>query len=195
MLGNLHQLAIGPVDSTLAELLAIKEAMVIFVASKWVKTHGLCIESDNQSVVKWVSCPEDTPWKLRKFMSTVEALKLELISWEVSLTPRVNNVTADGLVKFGPPLPNMPLYVPKSINITLNEEQLKVVFKEHDINGDGRLSKEELLKAFQKLGSRNPSWRVHRSLHHADSNGDGSISLDELDELVRYAIKLGYGVK
>ncbi|XVE70051.1 hypothetical protein DITRI_Ditri10aG0040400 [Diplodiscus trichospermus] len=88
----------------------------------------------------------------------------------------------------------MPLYVPKSINLTLNEEQLKVIFKEHDINGDGRLSKEELLKAFQKLGSRNPGWRVRRSMHHADKNGDGSISLDELEELVKYAVKQGYGV-
>ncbi|XVE93272.1 hypothetical protein REPUB_Repub01dG0176500 [Reevesia pubescens] len=90
---------IGSVDSTVAELLAIKEALVIFVASKWVKTHCLCIESDNQSVVKWVSCPKDTPWKLRKSMSTVEAVKLELINWEVSFTPRVNNVMVDDLAK------------------------------------------------------------------------------------------------
>ncbi|XWS24249.1 hypothetical protein CRYUN_Cryun28dG0084900 [Craigia yunnanensis] len=88
----------------------------------------------------------------------------------------------------------MPLYVPKSKNLTLNEEQLKVIFKEHDTNGDGRLSKEELSKAFKKLGSRNPGWRVCRSLNHADTNEDGYISLDELDELVKYAIKQGYGV-
>ncbi|XWS21175.1 hypothetical protein CRYUN_Cryun30bG0032800 [Craigia yunnanensis] len=88
----------------------------------------------------------------------------------------------------------MPLYEPKSINLTLNEEQLKVIFKEHDTNGDGRLSKKELSEAFQKLGSRNPGWRVRRSLHHADTNGDGSISLDELEALVKYAVKQGYGV-
>ncbi|XVE55917.1 hypothetical protein DITRI_Ditri03aG0195600 [Diplodiscus trichospermus] len=88
----------------------------------------------------------------------------------------------------------MPLYVPKSINITLNEGQLKAIFKEHDTNGDGRLSKEELWKAFQKLDSRNPGWRVRRSLHHADSNGDGYIGLDELEELVKYAVNQGYCV-
>ncbi|KAE8674519.1 BRI1 kinase inhibitor 1 [Hibiscus syriacus] len=88
----------------------------------------------------------------------------------------------------------MPLYVPKSISLTLNEEQLKALFKEHDTDGDGRLSKEELLKAFQKLGSRNPSWRVRRSLSHADGDGDGSIGLEELDELVKYVVKQGYGV-
>ncbi|KAK8707986.1 hypothetical protein V6N13_059034 [Hibiscus sabdariffa] len=87
----------------------------------------------------------------------------------------------------------MPLFVPKSISLTLNEEQLKALFKEHDTNGDGRLSKDELLQAFRKLGSRNPSWRVRRSLSHADGNGDGSIGLEELDELVKYAVKQGYG--
>ncbi|XWS25630.1 hypothetical protein CRYUN_Cryun27aG0084400 [Craigia yunnanensis] len=88
----------------------------------------------------------------------------------------------------------MHLYEQKFINLSLDEEKLKVIFKEHDTNGDGRLSKEELLKAFQKLGSRNPGWRVRRSLHHADRNGDGSISLDELEELVKYAVKQGYVV-
>ncbi|KAK8624317.1 hypothetical protein V6N13_065664 [Hibiscus sabdariffa] len=88
----------------------------------------------------------------------------------------------------------MPLYMPKSINLAINEEHFKAIFKEQDTNGDGRLSKEELLKAFEKLGSRNPGWRVRRSLHHADTDGDGSISLNELEELVKYAVKQGYGV-
>ncbi|EOY14494.1 Calcium-binding EF-hand family protein, putative [Theobroma cacao] len=92
------------------------------------------------------------------------------------------------------PFATMPLYVPKSLNLTLNEGQLKAIFKEHDTDGDGCLSKEELSKAFQKLGSRYPGWRVRRALHHADTNGDGSIGIDELDELVKYAVKLGYGV-
>lgn len=86
----------------------------------------------------------------------------------------------------------MPLYVSKSINLSLNEEQLKVIFKEHDTNGDGRLSREELSKAFQKLGSRNAGWRARRSLHHADKNGDGSVGLEELEELAKYAVKQGY---
>ncbi|KAH1097060.1 hypothetical protein J1N35_013981 [Gossypium stocksii] len=88
----------------------------------------------------------------------------------------------------------MPLYIPKSINLTINEEQVKIIFKEQDTNGDGRLSKEELSKAFEKLGSRNPGWRVRRSLHHADADGDGSISVDELEQLVKYAVKQGYCV-
>ena len=88
----------------------------------------------------------------------------------------------------------MHLYERKSINLFLDENKLKVIFKEHDTNGDDRPSKELLLKAFQKLGSRNPGRRVRRSLHHTDRNGDGSISLDELEELVKYAVKQGYVV-
>ncbi|KAJ9186729.1 hypothetical protein P3X46_002272 [Hevea brasiliensis] len=91
----------------------------------------------------------------------------------------------------------MPLSVPKSVNrdMSFTEGQLKALFKEHDANGDGRLSKEEIKKAFQQLGSRFPGWRVRRSLHHADSNGDGSIGLDELDELVKYVGKFGYSIQ
>lgn len=89
----------------------------------------------------------------------------------------------------------MPLYVPKSIiSLSLTEERLKAIFNEHDANGDGSLTKEELSKAFQKLGSRNPGWRARRSLRHADANGDGSISFDELKELVKYAVKQEYFV-
>ncbi|KAI9200453.1 hypothetical protein LWI28_008180 [Acer negundo] len=84
----------------------------------------------------------------------------------------------------------MPLYVPKSASVALTAEQLKAIFKEQDADGNGRLTREELRKVYEKLGSRYPDWRVRRSLSHADTDGDGSISLDELDELVKYVLKL-----
>nr|KJB63395.1 hypothetical protein B456_010G019100 [Gossypium raimondii] len=111
----------------------------------------------------------------------------------VTYFDHIANSSSSKPVKLSP-FANMPLYVPKSINLSLNEEQLKAVFRKHDVNGDGCLSKDELMKAFRELGSRNPSWRVRRSLHHADGNGDGTISLDELDELVKYVAKQGYGI-
>ncbi|KAH7567398.1 hypothetical protein ACOSQ2_011038 [Xanthoceras sorbifolium] len=86
----------------------------------------------------------------------------------------------------------MPLYVPKSATVAVTAGQLKAIFKEQDADGNGRLTKEELRKAYEKLGSRNPDWRVRRSLSHADTDGDGSISLEELDEVVKYALKQGY---
>ena len=54
------------------------------------------------------------------------------------------------------------------------------------------ISKAEIEKAFKSLGSHLPGWRASRALHHADANGDNSISLEELDELVKYAMKHGY---
>ncbi|KAF2309833.1 hypothetical protein GH714_005320 [Hevea brasiliensis] len=106
----------------------------------------------------------------------------------------------DELVKYVESEPHsavakMPLSVPKSVSGTYTEGQLKAIFKEHDANGDGRLSKEEMKKAFQQLGSRLPGWRVRRALHHADANGDGSISVDELDELVKYVGQFGYSIQ
>ncbi|KAJ4834871.1 hypothetical protein Tsubulata_043166 [Turnera subulata] len=79
-----------------------------------------------------------------------------------------------------------------AVNYSLNEAQLKAIFKEHDADGDGRLSKEELKAAFHRLGAHLPGWRVKRSLRHADVDGDGNISLGELDELVKYAKKFRY---
>ncbi|KAJ0085807.1 hypothetical protein Patl1_08980 [Pistacia atlantica] len=72
-----------------------------------------------------------------------------------------------------------------------DQKQLEEIFKKNDVDGDGRLTKEELKKAFEQLGSRNPGWRVHRAFRHADNYKDGSISLEELDELVKYVVGLG----
>ena len=49
--------AVGIVDSNLAELLVVREAFIIFAASKWAKTHSLLIESDSINVVNWIKCP------------------------------------------------------------------------------------------------------------------------------------------
>ncbi|XWS63730.1 hypothetical protein CRYUN_Cryun06bG0126500 [Craigia yunnanensis] len=44
--------AISVADSNIAELLAVREALRIFTASKWVSSHRLIIESDLNNVVK-----------------------------------------------------------------------------------------------------------------------------------------------
>ncbi|OMO74794.1 Calcium-binding EF-hand [Corchorus olitorius] len=71
----------------------------------------------------------------------------------------------------------------------LTEEELKAIFKHADGNNDKRLSKEELKKAFDYLGSRLPFWRAGKGLHQADVNQDGYVSDDELDDLVKYALE------
>ncbi|KAL7262113.1 hypothetical protein ACSBR1_000488 [Camellia fascicularis] len=77
----------------------------------------------------------------------------------------------------------------------LEEEQLKGIFKKHDQNGDGRLSRKELKKAFEELGAWIPDWRAWRGLSNADANGDGFISEEEMNSLVSYAKQFGFTVK
>lgn len=75
----------------------------------------------------------------------------------------------------------------KGVAWVLTEEQISDKFmKAIDVNKDGMLSKEELKRAFEELGSRYPAWRAGRALSRADANNDGHISLDEIKELVAY---------
>ncbi|KAJ0086414.1 hypothetical protein Patl1_08963 [Pistacia atlantica] len=82
----------------------------------------------------------------------------------------------------------------KPAPIPYTEEQLKGMFWRFDKNGDRRLSKQELKAAFKELGALIPGFRANRGLHHADANGDGYISDEEVDKLVKYAYQLGYKV-
>ena len=81
------------------------------------------------------------------------------------------------------------------IPMPLTDDQLKKIFNQFDADKDHRLSREELKKAFEYLGSQFPSFRVWRGMHHADANSDGFISEEELDKLVKYVVPLGYTVK
>ncbi|OMO55420.1 hypothetical protein COLO4_36005 [Corchorus olitorius] len=54
---------IGIADSNMAEILAIKEAFLVFVSLDWVKEEELIIESDSQNAVKWVNSIDSMPWR------------------------------------------------------------------------------------------------------------------------------------
>ncbi|KAK2660308.1 hypothetical protein Ddye_006841 [Dipteronia dyeriana] len=79
-------------------------------------------------------------------------------------------------------------YAKKGVPIPCTTEQLRVAFWRYDTNRDGRLSRKVLKEAFNYLGASIPGWRAHRALNHAD----GYISGEEVDELINYAVKLGY---
>ncbi|KAJ0026063.1 hypothetical protein Pint_08787 [Pistacia integerrima] len=72
------------------------------------------------------------------------------------------------------------------------KEELNNVFWQHDKNRDCRLSRKELRGAFKELGAIFPLFRANRALRHADDNGDGYISEDEMEKLVNYADRLSY---
>ena len=80
-------------------------------------------------------------------------------------------------------------------SLPLPEDQLRNIFKKYDANNDNKLSKEELKKAFEYLGSIIPGFRADRVLHHADANKDGYVNEGEMDELVKYAVRVGFTVK
>lgn len=76
----------------------------------------------------------------------------------------------------------------------MTDEQLKTIFLQHDLDNDGRLSLEELAKAFKYMGSVAPKWRARRCLSYVDSNGDGVINLDEIAQVVDYAKRFSFTV-
>ncbi|KDP38352.1 hypothetical protein JCGZ_04281 [Jatropha curcas] len=77
----------------------------------------------------------------------------------------------------------------------LSEELIKEIIKRCDINHDNIISEEELIKAFDELGSRFPWFRAQKAMACADSNKNGQIDSDELDQVVKYASKQGYQFK
>ncbi|KAI8016353.1 putative calcium-binding protein CML10 [Camellia lanceoleosa] len=79
-------------------------------------------------------------------------------------------------------------YEVTAFNQPLNEEQLNGIFKKRDKNGDGRLSRKELKKAFEELGAWIPDWRALRGLCNADANGTRFISEEEMNSLLLYAL-------
>ncbi|CAL5418128.1 unnamed protein product [Camellia sinensis] len=88
----------------------------------------------------------------------------------------------------------MPIHDPKGISLPLTEEQLKGILKRYDTNGDGKLSRKELKVAFRSLGLRFSGLRARCAVHHADGNGDGFITEDEMSNLVKYASRWGFTI-
>ena len=76
----------------------------------------------------------------------------------------------------------------------LSREQLSVIFRNHDGDGDGRLSTTELTAAFRYIGAFLPSYRALHALLHTDSDGDGFIGEKDFELLVNYAEKRKYTV-
>ncbi|EOY02845.1 Uncharacterized protein TCM_017252 [Theobroma cacao] len=93
--------SVGNGDANLAEILAVREALVVFVASRWKDQYKLIIESDSCNAVKWVQHPDTTPWRLRKWLLHIERLREKLNDWKIQHVFREANQRADALAKEG----------------------------------------------------------------------------------------------
>ncbi|XVE62301.1 hypothetical protein DITRI_Ditri06bG0107200 [Diplodiscus trichospermus] len=56
--------SIGVEDSNVSELLAIREAFIVFATSKWTQSNPLIIKSDSKNAVNWILKPNDAPWRM-----------------------------------------------------------------------------------------------------------------------------------
>ncbi|KAK9034289.1 hypothetical protein V6N11_050460 [Hibiscus sabdariffa] len=91
---------IGFTDATSAELLAFKEACVLFGESKWVESHSVIFESDCSLVFRWLTQPN----LVSSIFKQIVLDCLDVCSnfrWSLNIVPRTANPIADKLAKTG----------------------------------------------------------------------------------------------
>ncbi|KAH7652840.1 EF-hand-containing protein [Dioscorea alata] len=75
----------------------------------------------------------------------------------------------------------------KSVDSGMSVEDFKKWLKTFDANNDGRISKEELQKAMRSVRVRFSTMKCGRGIRLADSDGDGYIDENEMENLVEFA--------
>ncbi|KAK9006273.1 hypothetical protein V6N11_035317 [Hibiscus sabdariffa] len=92
--------SIGVLDPASAEILTIKEAISIFISSRWSKDYHLIVESDSNNVVNWIKRSHYAPTSFKYLVqSCLEECKE--LSWEINCVDRNINFVADRLAKAG----------------------------------------------------------------------------------------------
>lgn len=65
------------------------------MASTWVNSHKLFLESDSSNVIKWVRKSNEVSWRKRKEVIQIFQLLAKVKEWEISHPPRSANGEAD----------------------------------------------------------------------------------------------------
>ncbi|KDP38366.1 hypothetical protein JCGZ_04291 [Jatropha curcas] len=68
-------------------------------------------------------------------------------------------------------------------------EQFKRWLKSFDTDGDDRISNEELADAVRVKGGWFARWKGQRGIKSADSDGNGFVDENEIDNLIEFAQK------
>lgn len=66
------------------------------------------------------------------------------------------------------------------------EEELVEVFREFDVNKDGEVNWQDLLKVFSSMGYSMDEKEAQEIIHFFDSDGDGSINFAEFVKIMMY---------
>ena len=92
---------LGIFDSNIAEVMAIKVALGMFVRSIWKGKFGLIIESDSKIAVRWCSGKDCRPWKLWEVFGVIDKLLEDIGNVSLAHIFCEANDLADSLVKSG----------------------------------------------------------------------------------------------
>ncbi|KAM6574187.1 hypothetical protein CsatA_022514 [Cannabis sativa] len=86
----------------------------------------------------------------------------------------------------------------QKVQTQCSKEQLMSKFKRHDMNGDGKLSKNDIKKVFKELGSSSGFYRANIAMFRSHNEHNGYVNINddkEFEELVDYAYECGYKVE
>ncbi|KAK6281857.1 hypothetical protein POUND7_015682 [Theobroma cacao] len=83
----------------MAELLAVREAFLLFATSTRVSSHNLIIESNSMKVVKWIRDPLTVLWCFHNITFQIKSISSRVINWEIIHLPRFGNCIANCLAK------------------------------------------------------------------------------------------------
>ncbi|KAE8652093.1 hypothetical protein Csa_022146 [Cucumis sativus] len=70
------------------------------------------------------------------------------------------------------------------------DEMIKKIFEEYDVDGDGTLTKQEVMQAMDAMGFKILFQMTQFGISFADRDDDGKVDQDELEKLIDCVISI-----